>query len=416
MARGDTSDNGGGLERSMTLRGLVFYGTGTILGAGIFVVIGEVVGEAGALSPLAYALAALVAVFTALSFAELGARIPTAGGAIDYVEKAFDSRLLAVIVGWTLVVANIVSGATITTGFVSYLSSFVSVPGWAATLGLVTVLTIISVAGMKQSAWFMTTTTLVGIVTLLVILWATRGSLMAAPGRMMGALDSFDGAAASGLFAGAFLAIYSFIGFGDMAQTAEEVKDVKRTLPRAIVLALIIVFVFYILVAAALVGNENVSEIADAKAPLVKAAEREGYPALPLAIASLFVIINGGLTQVIAASRLLMDMGRDEGGAPGWLGRVNDRTRTPVISTLVTSAVVLALALFVPLKNLASGTSLAILLVFVAVNAALWQLKRKGQPDDVPNLWTAVPILGCVFCLLAMGGQVFLWIGAGGGS
>ena len=142
------------LERSMGLWTLTFYGIGTILGAGIFVVIGEVIGTAGALAPIAYAAAGIVAVFTALSFAEIAARIPTAGGAIDYTEAAFGTRAhVPAITGWLLIVANIVSGATITTGFVSYLDSFLNVPGWMATTGLVVLLGIISIAGMKQSAW-----------------------------------------------------------------------------------------------------------------------------------------------------------------------------------------------------------------------------------------------------------------------
>ncbi|ABC63654.1 APC family permease [Erythrobacter litoralis] len=412
------------LKRSMGLSNLIFYGTGTILGAGIFVVIGEVMGKAGPLAPLAYAAAGLVAVFTALSFAEIAARVPTAGGAIDYVEKAFGTTWkLPTTAGWMLIVANIVSGATITTGFVSYLDSFVNVPGWMATSGLVVLLGVISIAGMKQSAWFMTLTTGVGIVTLLVILWLTRDSLMAWPGDFAASLGEEGGGignagALSAIFAGAFLAIYSFIGFGDVAQTAEEVEDVKKTLPRAMWIVLIIVFLFYLAVSAALGGRDDIDRIAGADAPLVYAATRDsGFPALPLAIASLFVIVNGALTQVIAASRLLMDMGRDaRSGTPEWLGRTNETTNTPIIATLVTLAVVLVLALFVPLGTLASGTSLAILLVFITVNAALWKLKRQDQPDDVPNMWMIVPILGTVFCTLTVIGQIVLWttgIGSG---
>ncbi len=121
------------LKRSVGVWQLVFYGSGTILGAGIFVVIGEVLGEAGRLTPLAYGLAAIVAITSALSFAEMGARVPTAGGPIDYLERAFNLRWLGSGVGWVLIVANTVSAATIVTGFVAYLNSFASVPDWIAT-------------------------------------------------------------------------------------------------------------------------------------------------------------------------------------------------------------------------------------------------------------------------------------------
>lgn len=400
------------LERSMGLGNLIFYGTGTILGAGIFVVIGEVMGKAGPGAPLAYAVAGLVAVFTALSFAEIGARIPTAGGAIDYVEEAFGaSHALPSVAGWMLIVANIVSGATIATGFVSYLASFVDVPHWMATLGIVGLVGAISIIGMKQSAWFMTVTTALGLVTLLAILWLTRDGLMAWPAKLMSGEAFSSGQAWSGILAGAFLAIYSFIGFGDMAQTAEELKEPKRNLPRGIIVTIVIVFVFYLAIAAALGGRSDINAIAEADAPLVFAAvQGHGTLQMVLVIASLLVIVNGALTQVVAASRLLMDMGRDgRSGMPRWLGSVSERTDTPVNATLISTGIVLALALFIPLGTLASGTSLAILIVFAMVNAALWRLKNRSQPDDVPDLWLAVPILGCAFCVLTIVGQVILW-------
>ena len=406
------------LKRDMGLGGLVFYGTGTILGAGIFVVIGEVMGEAGPAAPLAYALAGLVAVFTALSFAEISARVPTAAGAIDYVEAGFGDRAaLPAIVGWLLILANIVSGATITTGFVSYLSSFVELPGWMATLGLLALVGFVAVAGMKQAAWFMTATTALGLITLLAVLWLARDGLFAWPGLLRDGTvwEGAGSAAFTGILAGAFLAIYSFIGFGDMAQTAEELKRPKRNLPRGIIITILIVFAFYLLIATALGGLGGIAGIAQADAPLVYAATRGGeFPALPLALASLLVIVNGALTQIVAASRLLMDLGRDgRGGVPGKAGEVSDTTNTPVFATLAVLAVVLILALFVPLGTLASGTSLVILMVFAMVNAALWRLKRKTQPEDVPNLWVSVPLIGLVLCVLTIVGQVLLWTTGG---
>ncbi len=216
-------------------------------------------------------------------------------------------------------------------------------------------------------------------------------------------------AGTGGLFAGAFLAIYAFIGFGDVAQTAEEAKDVKRNLPLAIVIVMVVVFAFYLAISAALVGGD-MDAVAGAQAPLVRAVETQGWPGLPVAVASLFVIVNGALTQVIASSRLMLDLGRDEGGAPRILGRVNSRTSTPVVATVLTLAIVLVLALFVPLKSLASATSFAILLVFTGVNAALWKLKEGAQPEGVPNVWRAVPALGVLLCLGAVGGQLWLWL------
>lgn len=394
------------LKRSLGFWQLVFYGTGTILGAGIFVVVGEVLGEAGELAPVAYLLAAVVAVTSALSFAELAARIPTAGGPIDYAERAFGRRWLGSSIGWTLIVANTVSAATIATGFVSYLSSFAPVPTFVATIVLVLILGGIAAAGMQASAWLMTTTTLVGIVTLLAVLCALRDGLAAAPNVVWNATLSLDQVALAGLMGGAFLAVYSFIGFGDMAQTAEEVRDVKRTLPRAMIGALCLVFVFYLAVSSALVGTQYIDEIAGAKAPLVEAVALEGWPKLPIASASLLVIVNGALAQIIASSRLLYDIGRDQRGAPVFFARIDERTRTPLRSTVAVVACVLALALLVPLKELAQLTSLAILLVFIGVNLSLVVLKRAGQLPDVPDVPMAFPIVGAASSSAAVAGQL----------
>jgi len=397
-----------GLTRDVGLVQLTFYGTGTILGAGIFVVIGEVLGEAGGLAPLAYLVAALVAVTTALSYAEMAARVPTAGGPVDYVERAFGARWLGSAAGWALMIANVVSAATITTGFVDYLSSFVDVTHWVATTLVALAVAGVAAAGMKESAWLMTATTLIGAVTLLVVLWALRDGLLEAPQAVIAAPRSMDGSIFAALLGGAFLAIYSFIGFGDMAQTAEEVRDVRRVLPKAMILSLAVVFVFYIAVSAALVGAGGLDELTEAEAPLVRAAEREGWPAMPIAIASLAVIVNSALTQVIASARLLYDIGRDRRGAPGVFGRISATTNTPLFATAAVGAAVLALALFVPLKQLATGTSYAILLVFVGVNASLIVFKRRGQPEEAPDIWPAVPWIGVAVCIGALAGQLAL--------
>ena len=158
-------------------------------------------------------------------------------------------------------------------------------------------------------------------------------------------------------------------------------------------------------------GTGQRSAIAEAPAPLVKAAERSGWPGLPIAITSLFV--NGALTQIIAASRLLLDIARDDRGAPGVFSRVNRTTDTPIPATLLISGTVLTLALLVPLKSLAEGTSFAILIVFVGVNLSLIRMKRRSQPDGVPDIPFFVPVVGAFVAAAALVGQ-FVQFAIGG--
>ena len=393
------------LQRELGPVLLTLYGLGTILGAGIYVVIGEVAGAAGMLTPLAFVLAALVASLTALSFSELTARIPDAGGPIDYAREAFGRRRLCIAIGWGLAATGVVSAATILTGFERYASLFIDLPA-LLTITLATLaLGGIAIAGMRESAWFMAVTTLLGIGGLAYVVWVAAPTMGDAPVVLAATVSDLEAGLLLGLFLGAFLAFYSFIGFEDMANLAEEVHDVKRNLPRAIMAAVVLSLVIYALVAMAAVSVLPPDDLALAHAPLVAVVEARGHPGAPLGLISLFIIVNGALGQIIMATRLLMDMGRDRRGAPLILGRVHPRTHTPVIATILVTATVLVLALFLPLKTLANLTSAIMLAVFVTVNASLIVLKRRGQPEDVPNMPRWIPWLGLVLSAGALVAQ-----------
>jgi amino acid transporter len=397
------------LKRDMNTFSLVMFGVGTILGAGIFVVIGEVIQEAGTFTPLSYLLAASIAITTGFSYAEIAARIPSAAGPIDYVEKAFNHRKLGSSAGALLIFVNTVSAATIATGFVRYLQVFIDIPTWVALLVLIVALSTVAILGIKHSAWFMSVTTLMGICTLLAVIYILRDGFVQAPSIIVEQLSN-KSLFSSGLFGGALLAVYSFIGFGDMAQTAEEVKNVESTMPKAMLIAIGIVLFFYVSVSAALVGSPYLTEISKADAPLVKAVELAGWSVWPVGLASLFIIVNGALTQLISASRLLMDLARDQRGAPVFFAKIHPKTHTPLRATLALSFIILLLAIFIPLHSLALTTSIIILLVFALVNASLFQLKRQNQPKNAPNIPKWVPLLGSLLCLLACSTKVFFLI------
>jgi len=120
------------LKRALSLPVITFYGLGTIIGAGIYVLVGEVAGKAGMLAPLAFVVAACIAALTAFSYAELSARYPRSAGEAVYVHSAFGRRWLTAATGWAVVSTGLVSAATITRGFYGYLDLFVTVPPWLA--------------------------------------------------------------------------------------------------------------------------------------------------------------------------------------------------------------------------------------------------------------------------------------------
>jgi len=387
------------LSRELGPLMLAVYGAGTILGAGIYVLIGKVAGEAGWWLPLAFLVAALAAGINGLVYAELATRRPSAGGPAAYVHDAFGIPLLTNLLGWMIVTTGVVSAATIASGFAGYAGQFVTMPDWLPELVLLLVLGALAAAGAKASAWFMAITTTLGVIGLGVVVWAAFGRT---PGPALTGYTAqlpplWDLARMSGVLTAAFLAVYAYIGFEDIVHLAEEVRRPSRSMPFAILSAIGIAAVLYVVVSVAALTLLPPDELFDSEAPLVAAVRAGGLPGWPLALLSLWIIANGALAQIVMASRVIYGL-RRRGGAPGWLARIDARTGTPLIATLAATAVAVGLALFFPLEALAAATSLVMLLVFAVSNLALIRLeaRRPEAPFDVP---VAVPWIGLVICI-----------------
>ncbi len=383
------------LRRSLSLPLLTLYGVGTILGAGIYALVGEVAGLAGAAAPTAFVVAAVLAGLTGLSYAELSARYPVSAGEAAYVEAGFGWPRLATVVGVAVAITGIVSAATITLSFAGYLSVFVELPAWPVVTVLVLLLCGIAAWGVEASAAAAALMTLVEVGGLLLVLAVAGGDAVAALPARAATLVPTELVAWSGVLSGGFLAFYAFIGFEDMANMAEEVRDPTRDLPRAILIALAVSTLLYIAVAATCVLVLPLEQLAGSRAPLAEVyAQAGGAPELIAAI-SLVAVSNGALVQIIMASRVLYGVSR-RGWLPAWLGEVHPRTQTPVKGTVLIGAVVLGLALAFPLVTLAQVTSLVILLIFATVNLSLWRVKRReSEPPAGIRTWpAAIPMIG----------------------
>ena len=158
------------LQRRVSLPLLVFYGVGTILGAGIYVLVGKVAGAAGMYAPFAFLVATVLAAFSALSYAELAARFPKSAGEALYVAEGLRSRFLARLMGLMIAAVGIVSSATMIQGFVGYLHVFIAVPDVVIVVALVAAMAALTIWGIGQSVWVASAMTLVEIAGLLVIL------------------------------------------------------------------------------------------------------------------------------------------------------------------------------------------------------------------------------------------------------
>ena len=388
------------LKRSLSLPLITFYGLGTILGAGIYVLIGKVAGAAGMYAPISFGLAAVIAGFTAFSYAELSARYPRSAGEAVYVQQAFHASWLSSSVGWAVVATGIISTSTMANGFVGYLSLYIELPDWLIIIGLIISLGILAAWGISESAWVATIITILEVVGLCMVLIIAGDNLAELPARWNELVPPFSSEAWLGISLGSFLAFYAFIGFEDMVNVAEEVKEPTRIMPVAITLALIVAAILYVLVAVTAVMSLPPKALAVSDAPLASILEAQGWDArLTIGLIGLIAVINGALIQIIMASRILYGMGR-QGLAPRWFSKVNARTQTPLLATAMVTVIVLMLALWLPLVTLAKATSFVILSVFSLVNLALWRLKTFAAPrQEVVSYPLWVPVIGFVLSL-----------------
>lgn len=366
-----------GLDRSLGLGLITLYGLGNILGAGIYVLIGEVIGVAGMGTPLAFLVAAVIAALTAFSYGELAARFPVSAGEAVYVQKAFGQRWLSVAVGTLIAFAGMVSAATLSRGFSGYFRVLMNVPDALLIVCLVTTLGFIAAWGIKSSARIAAMLTLIeaaGLVMIVVVAGDALGSTPEIVPRMLPTSGEF---AFPGLVLGALLAFFAFIGFEDMINVAEEVKRPERNLPLGILIALCVSTAIYMLVVLAALTSMPVDALAGSEAPLALLYEHAtGESPIVISSIGLVAVINGALVQIIMAARIFYGMSMN-GWLPRTLGVVHPRTRTPVRATIVVCGIVTTLALWIPLVHLASATSVLVLAVFGLVNLALVALKRR---------------------------------------
>ncbi|MDA0230518.1 MAG: amino acid permease [Proteobacteria bacterium] len=388
------------LKRSLSLPLLVLYGLGTTIGAGIYALIGEVAGVAGMASPFSFLIAAVIAGFTAFSFAELSARFPKSAGEAYYVQEAAGIQTLSAAIGLMVVFAGVVSSAAISNAFVGYLHEFISLPRVAAIAVIVLLIGLLAAWGIAQSVIVAGILTVVEVGGLALVVWVGGDNLVHLPAALPDMLPGAGGVAWSATLAGAVLAFYAFIGFEDMVNVAEETRNASRILPLAIIVTLVVTTLLYMTISIVSILTVPAQELAAHEAPLVLVYERgSGGSGQFLGLIGIVAILNGALVQVIMASRVLYGLS-DQGLLPAILGRVNPLTRTPLVATALVVGLVLILALWFRLAGLAEATASITLAIFTIVNAALIRIRlRDGKPAHSVYYPLIIPILGFVLSL-----------------
>lgn len=373
---------------------LTAYGVGVMVGAGIYVLTGAAAGAAGIWAPLSFLLAGLVAVPSALAFAELSARIPEAAGDSAYIEVGLKAHWLAVLVGMINIIAGTVAAAAVLRGGVGYLTSFLDIPFAWGVVGLGLALIGVAIIGVLESLAFAAILTVVEVIGLCLVIWAGMGAEPVAEwvARPLPAIE-WNGVAAATIFG-----FFAFIGFDDMVNMAEETRAPERNMPRAILWALAITALLYALVSLAAVRAVPRELLAGSERPLALVWEAgTGTSAVFLSAIAVAAALNGVLAQMVMAARVLFGLGRrSKGFAP--FHRAHPRFGTPVLGTVIVGLAVIGAALMLPVALLAELASQALLIVFTIVNAALIGVKRRqpASPFAVPAF---VPWLGIIVCL-----------------
>ncbi len=383
------------LKRSLSTTVLMMYGLGNILGAGIYVLVGKIAGEAGMNAPLAFMIAMVVAALTAFSYMELSSRFPTSAGSALYAHKAFKKSALSLFVGLSMILAGITSAAALSQGFAGYLTEFVAVPELLASVGILVVIIAVALAGISESARLAVLLTIFEVVGLLIIIWFGRSGLADVSLSETVRLDPAIGI--SGLLSGAFLAFYAFIGFEDMVNVAEEAKNPRRSMPLAIIGALIIATILYMLVVLVSIAAVSPAELAQSSAPLSLVLERTSTvnPAY-ISFIGLTAALNGVIVQLIMGSRMLYGLASN-GLISKRFAAVNSKRHTPVFATLLVGGLMILATIALPLVSLAQATSYLVLAVFFLVNISLIVLKAGKKPHkNIIQVPIILPILGAL--------------------
>lgn len=404
------------LKKVMWLPTAVLYGLGTVIGAGIYVLVGNVAWYAGMFTPVSFVIAAILALFSVLSYAEISGRFPHSAGAAEFVYQGFRSTILSQATWWIVFFSGLVSAWALANWFAQYMTLFFpSVDQRFFSIGIIVLLAMIALRGIRLSTWFVTVTTFASIFGLLLIIWMWRGYLMDLPMRIREFIPlSLDQEVWSGILLGAFLAFYAFIGFEDLVHTAEELKNPQKNLPRAIILVAIFSTSIYLLVTLV---NLLWVPLEDLTRPGAEPSLAQFYQratgadgVLTIAIIGMFSLVNSILVQILMASRLLYGMSK-ETMIPSLFSYVSPRTHIPLPATVVVFLAMMIGTWFFDITRLANLTTFAILILFTLVSTSLVVIKWRDR--WYTSAYTGfriplfIPIIGVMINIFFIGFRIY---------
>ncbi len=397
-------------ELKQTIGGwqLLFYGLGSMLGAGIYALIGRAAETLGNAVWLAFLLAMTAALLTGLSYACVGSRYARAGGAAYVTQRSLRKPWLSYVVGIAVMMSGLTSMATGSQAIAENIAKALGLdlPVKLVAIGLVFLIGCIIFRGLRESMWANVVCTVVEASGLLFII-AVGVRYWGGVNYLETANDTVAGGAGSGItlaivMQGAVLTFYSFIGFEDILNVSEEVKNPRRNVPFGLIGAMIAATIIYMAVAITAVSVIPWRELAVSQAPLMDVAHRaapwfKGIDSVYAGI-TIFAIGNTALLNYVMGSRLLYGMSK-QGLLPAILAKVHPVRSSPYVAIFVLFFIVAGLILSGGVKQLAEATVLLLLTVFTVVNISLVVLKlRPGEERGGFEVPIIVPALGAFVC------------------
>lgn len=378
------------LKRSIGLWSAVAINVGAIIGGGIFVVTGIVAGYAGSALIVSMALAAIIALFTGLSFVKLTTWQPIEGGVYEYGRQLV-SPSAGFLAGWMWLISNTFSGAAVSLGFAYYLTAiFPSLPTNIIAAIVCLIFTLVNLVGTKESAGLNNILVAVKLAVLVLFVIFGAFSINSANFNPFTPLSS-------GVLFGTFFVFFAFGGFARVTVVAEEIKDPKRNVPRALLISLGISAVFYILVGIVAVGLVGSAALASSSSPLYLAIGVTGSTLFPslVSLGGLVATASVLLTSILGVSRMAYSMAR-RNDLPSVLAKLHRRFTTPYYSILTTGILMAVLVLFVDLTSVVAISTFTLVFNYSIANIAAFKLKVDNKIQRV------MPLVGLATCVLLL--------------
>lgn len=396
------------LKRTLNLAQVTFFAVGAILGAGIYTIIGKCAGLGGNMLWVSFLIAAGTAFLTALSYAELSSMFPQAGGEFVYLHEAMGKRM-GYTTGIIVAVSGITGAATVALGFAGYFSGLVPIHKIIAAPGIIGLMMVINIIGIRQTAWLTVVFTLIesgGLVYIIIAGWKHIGAVN---------YTAMPPDGVNGIFIGAALSFFAYKGYEHVVKLSEETVKPEKNIPRSIFIASLIVVIIYVLVVFAAISAMPFNQLAESESPLADIARQEfgATSALIIGIIALFSTSNTLLSMMVASSRVVYSMSRESGK---WkiFGQLS-RRKTPFTALICAGIIAAAFSLIGDLRNVALIANFFVFLTAILVNLTVIILRKKRKslrrPYRIPVSIADVPLAPVLGILLTVVLTVYTIIG-----